>query len=93
MRCGNHRVSVRGFAVVQAMAESTREALEEARLAVEEIVLARQQAIELLPRTPAVIEEQVALVSGQYGLGVEVAGSEPNLRLRILPASANIAGG
>jgi hypothetical protein len=76
----------------QAMAESAKEALEEARLAVEEIVLARQQAIELLPRTPAVIEEQVALVSGQYGLGVEVAGAEPNMRLRILPTRASIAG-
>lgn len=77
----------------QAVAESTKEALEEARLAVEEIVLARQQAIELLPRTPSVIEQQVALVRGQYGLGVEVAGAEPNMRLRILPASANVAGG
>lgn len=78
---------------LQAVAENTAEALEEARLAVEEIVLTRQQATELLPRTPAVIEQQVALVAGQYGLGVEVAGTEPNLRLRILPANMRVAGG
>lgn len=79
--------------VSRVVAENTAEALEEARLAVEEIVLTRQQATELLPRTPAVIEQQVALVAGQYGLGVEVAGTEPNLRLRILPANMRIAGG
>lgn len=43
----------------QAVKENESEALEEARLAVEEIVLTRQQAIELLPRTPSVIEQQV----------------------------------
>ncbi len=42
----------------QAVKENEAEALEEARLAVEEIVLTRQQAIELLPRTPSVIEQQ-----------------------------------
>lgn len=34
---------------------------------------------------------QVALVEG-YGLGFQVAGSDTNLRLRILPANMHVAG-
>ncbi len=48
----------------QVVVENTAEALEEARLAVEDIVLTRKQAVELLPRTPSVIEHQVGRASG-----------------------------
>ena len=44
---------------LQAVAENRSEALEEARLAVEQIVLRRKQPIELLPRSPDVILLQV----------------------------------
>lgn len=45
---------------MQAVADNKADALEEARLAVEEIVIPRQQPIELLPRSPSVLELQVA---------------------------------
>lgn len=45
---------------MQAVADDKADALEEARLAVEEIVIPRQQIIELLPRSPSVLELQVA---------------------------------
>lgn len=46
-------------------AENQHDALEEARLAVEEIVLPRSQVIELLPRSRTVIELQVS-EQGRY---------------------------
>ena len=50
------------MAFLQAVAENRSEALEEARLAVEQIVLRRRQPIELLPRSPDVILLQVRAV-------------------------------
>ncbi len=44
---------------MQNVAENRKDALEEARLAVEEIVLPCGQAIELLPRAPDVLQAQV----------------------------------
>jgi hypothetical protein len=43
----------------QAVAEDETEAMDEARLAVQQIVLARQQPSELLPRAPPIIALQV----------------------------------
>ncbi|KAF5830043.1 single-stranded nucleic acid-binding R3H domain-containing protein [Dunaliella salina] len=68
----------------RALSES--EALEEARLACEDIVSPLQQQAELLPRAPHVIQEQINLVS-RYKLGWEVVG-EPgsqDQRLKVLP--------
>lgn len=68
----------------RALSES--EALEEARLACEDIVGPLQQQAELLPRAPHVIQEQINLVS-RYKLGWELVG-EPgsqDQRLKILP--------
>ena len=47
--------------VHQAVAENETEAMDEARLAVQQIVLARQQPSELLPRAPPIIALQVSL--------------------------------
>ena len=47
----------------QAVAEDETEAMDEARLAVQQIVLARQQPSELLPRAPPIIALQVNTVS------------------------------
>ncbi|RMF24094.1 MAG: AAA family ATPase [Cyanobacteria bacterium J083] len=61
------------------------EALEEARLAVEQIVIPRQQPVELLPRSAKVRKMQHELVE-HYHLNSDSCGEEPNRRLRIYPA-------
>jgi stage III sporulation protein SpoIIIAA len=61
------------------------EALEEARLAVEQIVVPKGQPVELLPRSNAVRKMQHELVE-HYHLKSASFGEEPNRRLRIFPA-------
>ena len=61
------------------------EALEEARLAVEQIVIPTGQPVELLPRSPKVRKMQHELVE-HYRLQSDSFGEEPNRRLRIYPA-------
>lgn len=61
------------------------EALEEARLAVEQIVIPKGQPVELLPRSPQVRKMQHELVE-HYRLQSDSFGEEPNRRLRIYPA-------
>jgi stage III sporulation protein SpoIIIAA len=61
------------------------EALEEARLAVEQIVIPQGQPVELLPRNTKVRKMQHELVE-HYRLRSDSFGNEPNRRLRIYPA-------
>ncbi|MCS7275411.1 MAG: AAA family ATPase [Dehalococcoidia bacterium] len=61
------------------------EALEEARLAVEQIVIPTGQPVELLPRPPEIRKMQHELVE-HYRLRSMSFGEEPNRRLRIFPA-------
>jgi hypothetical protein len=61
------------------------EALEEARLAVEQIVIPKGQPVELLPRSSKVRKMQHELVE-HYRLNSDSFGDEPNRRLRIYPA-------
>jgi stage III sporulation protein SpoIIIAA len=65
--------------------EDEIEALEEARLAVEQIVIPKGQPVELLPRSPKVRKIQHELVE-HYHLKSTSFGDEPNRRLRIFPA-------
>lgn len=65
--------------------EDELEALEEARLAVEQIVLPKGQPVELLPRSAKVRKMQHELVE-HYRLKSSSFGEEPNRRLRIYPA-------
>ena len=65
--------------------EDEIEALEEARLAVEQIVIPKGQPVELLPRSPRVRKMQHELVE-HYRLNSDSFGEEPNRRLRIYPA-------
>ncbi len=60
------------------------EALEEARLAIEQIVLPKCQPVELLPRSPKVRGMQHELIE-HYHLRSNSFGEEPNRRLRIYP--------
>ncbi|MGB8699976.1 MAG: R3H domain-containing nucleic acid-binding protein, partial [Thermosynechococcaceae cyanobacterium] len=61
------------------------EALEEARLAVEQIVIPKGQPVELLPRPAQVRKMQHELIE-HYRLHSQSFGEEPNRRLRIYPA-------
>ncbi|MEH2139921.1 R3H domain-containing nucleic acid-binding protein [Nostoc sp.] len=61
------------------------DALEEARLAVEQIVIPKGQPVELLPRSSQVRKMQHELVE-HYRLKSHSFGEEPNRRLRIYPA-------
>eukprot|EP00250_Pteridium_aquilinum_P015802 c22769_g1_i1 orf=859-3015(-) len=79
--------------------EDEVDALEEARLAIEQIVIPKSQPVELLPRSFEIIACQVKLIES-YQLATETAGSESSLRIRILPyhltvsnavASANLS--
>jgi stage III sporulation protein SpoIIIAA len=61
------------------------DALEEARLAVEQIVIPKGQPVELLPRSAKVRKMQHELIE-RYCLRSDSLGMEPNRRLRIYPA-------
>jgi stage III sporulation protein SpoIIIAA len=69
----------------QSGSDDEIEALEEARLAVEQIVIPNGQPVELLPRSPKVRKMQHELVE-HYRLKSDSFGDEPNRRLRIYPA-------
>ena len=64
--------------------EDEIEALEETRLAVEQIVIPKGQPVELLPRSSVIRRMQHELVE-HYQLRSESHGTEPNRRLRIYP--------
>ena len=65
--------------------EDQMEALEEARLAVEQIVIPKSQPVELLPRSASIRRMQHELVE-HYHLTSKSFGDEPNRRIRIYPA-------
>ena len=69
----------------QSGSEDEIDALEEARLAVEQIVIPKGQPVELLPRSAKVRKMQHELVE-HYRLKSNSFGEEPNRRLRIYPA-------
>jgi stage III sporulation protein SpoIIIAA len=66
-------------------ADDELEGLEEARLAVEQIVIPKSQPVELLPRSPKIRKMQHELAE-HYRLKSMSFGDEPNRRLRIYPA-------
>jgi hypothetical protein len=73
-----------GGSARSASAEDEVDALEECRLAVEQIVIPRGTPVELLPRAPHIRSAQEALVAS-YRLSTATAGSGSAARLRILP--------
>ncbi|GLC40671.1 hypothetical protein PLESTM_001099900 [Pleodorina starrii] len=66
------------------------EALEEAQMAVTEIVVPLHQPVELMPRAPSVLEAQIRLLE-RYKLSYEMVGSGAESRLRILPRVGSVA--
>jgi predicted RNA-binding protein Jag len=69
----------------QSGADDELEALEEARLAVEQVVIPTGQPVELLPRSAKIRKMQHELVE-HYRLHSDSFGEEPHRRLRIYPA-------
>ncbi|KAF8732930.1 hypothetical protein HU200_015280 [Digitaria exilis] len=68
----------------EARSSEETDALEEARLAIEQVVIPKGESVRLLPRPPSIISSQVDLVES-FSLKWEVVGQEPNSHLRILP--------
>lgn len=62
--------------------------LQEARLAIEQIVIPRGKPVELLPRSSSIISLQMNFIK-KYQLQSEKIGKEPNVQLRILPLHAS----
>ncbi|KAL5736463.1 hypothetical protein ACOSP7_030857 [Xanthoceras sorbifolium] len=60
------------------------DALEEARIAIEQVVIPKGEPVELLPRPPYILSFQKDLIK-KYQLQYERVGKEPDARLRILP--------
>lgn len=85
----NREENPQGTETIEAMLAATNnhdelEALEEARLAVEQIVLPKGQPVELLPRSANIRKIQHELVE-HYRLKSRSFGEDPNRRLRIYP--------
>lgn len=79
------RALLGGWAAPSAAGANEADALEEARLAAEQIVVPNEQPVELLPRAAALVELQAQMVQQRYRLPVEVVGAEGSRRLRVLP--------
>ncbi|KAK5844470.1 protein SEEDLING PLASTID DEVELOPMENT 1 [Gossypium arboreum] len=60
------------------------DALEEARIAIEQVVIPKEEPVELLPRPPQIISLQTELIE-KYQLQSENIGKGSDVRLRILP--------
>jgi predicted transcriptional regulator len=58
--------------------------LEEARLAIEEVVIAKNVAVDLFPQTNTIRKQQYKLIS-HYQLETFTVGIKENQRIRILP--------
>ncbi|XP_056167799.1 protein SEEDLING PLASTID DEVELOPMENT 1 isoform X2 [Syzygium oleosum] len=60
------------------------DALEEARVAIEQVVIPKGEPVELLPRSSSIMSLQLDLIR-KYQLQSERVGKEPDILLRILP--------
>uniref|UniRef100_A0A803LVQ6 Phosphotyrosine protein phosphatase domain-containing protein n=1 Tax=Chenopodium quinoa TaxID=63459 RepID=A0A803LVQ6_CHEQI len=67
------------------------DALEEARIAIEQNVILKGEPVELLPRPPHILSLQVDLAQ-KYQLQSEIVGQGAESRLRIIPFYANAFG-
>ncbi|XP_008647598.1 protein SEEDLING PLASTID DEVELOPMENT 1-like isoform X1 [Zea mays] len=68
----------------EARSSEETDALEEARLAIEQVVIPKGESVQLLPRPSSIISSQVGLVES-FSLKWEVVGQEPKACVRILP--------
>ncbi|KAL2944491.1 Uncharacterized protein RDABS01_032838 [Bienertia sinuspersici] len=83
---------LKGFAPEDRPRTSEKiDALEEARIAIERIVILKGEPVELLPRPPHILSHQVNLAE-KYQLQSEIVGQGPESRLRINPFYSNSYG-
>lgn len=73
------------------MSSEKIDALEEARIAIEEIVIRKGEPVELLPRPPHILSLQVDLAQ-KYQLQTKIKGLGPESRLCIIPFYSNTYG-
>lgn len=73
------------------MSSEKIDALEEARIAIEEIVIREGEPVELLPRPPHILSLQVDLAQ-KYQLQTKIKGLGPESRLCIIPFYSNTYG-
>ncbi|CAB4307794.1 unnamed protein product [Prunus armeniaca] len=81
----DHKDGLKDYGSIDNMKSSEKiDALEEARIAVEQVVIPKGEPVELLPRASHIITAQIDLIR-KYQLEAERIGKEPDVRLRILP--------
>ena len=68
------------------------DALEEVRMAVEQLVIPHQEPVELLPRDARVLAMQAALIAEEYRLEFEETGEGASRRIKILHTYASEGG-
>ncbi|KAK1268685.1 hypothetical protein QJS04_geneDACA008229 [Acorus gramineus] len=77
--------SKKDFAVDDQISSSEKlDALEEARLAIEKVVISKGEPVDLLRRPSNILRFQIDLIK-KYNLQIERMGKEPDVWLRILP--------
>ncbi|PON45684.1 hypothetical protein PanWU01x14_256760 [Parasponia andersonii] len=82
---GDHEDGLKDIGSVDTVKSSEKtDALEEARLAIEHVVIPKGEPVELLPRPPHIISLQLDLIQ-KYQLEAERIGSGADTQLRILP--------
>ncbi|CAL1373374.1 unnamed protein product [Linum trigynum] len=68
-----------------AKSSEKMDALEEARMAIEQVVIPKGQPVELLPRPSHIINLQMEFIQKNYQLQSEKIGRGPEERLRVIP--------
>ncbi|PON98402.1 hypothetical protein TorRG33x02_056360 [Trema orientale] len=82
---GDHEDGLKDIGSVDTVKSSEKtDALEEARLAIEHVVIPKGEPVELLPRPPRIICLQLDLIQ-KYQLEADRIGSGADTQLRILP--------
>ncbi|GMH05594.1 hypothetical protein Nepgr_007434 [Nepenthes gracilis] len=85
---GDHEDELKEFQLENSPNYSEKtDALEEARMAIEQVVILKGEAVELLPRAPQILSHQIDLIQ-KYQLRSEIVGTNPEARLRIMPSRA-----
>ncbi|KAM1311240.1 hypothetical protein PS1_007719 [Malus domestica] len=81
----DHKDGLKDYGSVDNVKSSEKiDALEEARIAIEQVVIPKGEPAELLPRPSHIMSAQMDLIR-KYQLEAERIGKEPDVRLRILP--------
>ncbi|KAM0997942.1 hypothetical protein ACFX2C_007772 [Malus domestica] len=81
----DHKDGLKDYGSVDNVKSSEKiDALEEARIAIEQVVIPKGEPVELLPRPSHIMSAQMDLIR-KYQLEAERIGKEPDVRLRILP--------